>query len=339
VGDSTLHATLITSALLPTSPSSPNYLVDILAALVVGLGLGIGTAAIRDHLDDRIRGPFDAEAETGAPVLALVPAFRPVWPDPASALAIVWNADSVVAEGYLSLRTRVIAAAAARGARTLLITSPAWERRSMVAANLAVALAQSGRRTILVCADLRWGDSHELLEVANDVGLTTLLNRQTDLLTTLQVPAVHGMRVLPPGPLPRDPAELLQRPALRTVLDQLRSHVDFVVIDAPPVLATPDTGPPARLAEMILLVGDGRKSTRAHLQAAVHELGDAADKLIGCVLYNVGYRRWLRKRPTPPITVDPADLGGWLRQDGVDGREAANSRRPAKNVSLTTDPS
>ena len=339
VGDSTLHATLITSALLPTSPSSPNYLVDILAALVVGLGLGIGTAAIRDHLDDRIRGPFDPEAETGAPVLALVPAFRPVWPDPASALAIVWNADSVVAEGYRSLRTRVIAAAAARGARTLLVTSPAWEKKSMIAANLAVALAQSGRRTILVCADLRWGDSHELLEVANDVGLTTLLNRQTDLLTTLQVPAVHGMRVLPPGPLPRDPAELLQRPALRTVLDQLRSHVDFVVIDAPPVLATPDTGPLARLAEMILLVGDGRKSTRAHLQAAVHEVGDAADKLIGCVLYNVGYRRWLRKRPTPPITVDPADLGGWLRQDGVDGREAANSRRPAKNVSLTTDPS
>src|SRR6266699_2600547 len=76
------HSTLITPAALPRSPSSPNYLVDILAGLVVGLGLGIGTAAIRDHLDDRIRGPFDPEDLTGAPALALIPAFRPVWPDP-----------------------------------------------------------------------------------------------------------------------------------------------------------------------------------------------------------------------------------------------------------------
>ena len=67
------------------------------------------------------------------------------------------NPDSVIAEAYRGLRTRVIAAAAERSARTLLITSPAWEHKSTVAANLAAALAQSGRRTVLVCADFRWG--------------------------------------------------------------------------------------------------------------------------------------------------------------------------------------
>ena len=336
--NNTLRATLITSALLPTSPSSPNYLVDIFAALVVGLGLGIGTAAVRDHLDDRFRGPLELEAETGAPVLALVPAFRPVWPDPASRLAIVWNADSVVAEAYRSLRTRVIAAAAARGAKTLLITSPAWEKKSTIAANLAVALAQSGRRTVLVCADLRWGDAHELLGVKNDEGLTTLLDRRTDMATAVRAAGVHNLRVLPAGPLPRDPAEFLQRPALRTVLGELRSHVDFVIIDAPPVLATPDTAPLTDLAEMILLVGNARKSTRSHLRAAMRA-DEVAGKLIGYVLYNVGHRRWLRRRAVQPVVIDPPDLDLWSRRDAVDGREVASPRRPTKSVSLTADPS
>jgi succinoglycan biosynthesis transport protein ExoP len=339
-GTTTLHATLITPAQLPTSPSSPNYLVDIFAGLVVGLGLGIGTAAIRDHLDDRIRGTSDPEELTGAPVLALIPAFRPVWPDPASELAVVWNADSIVAEAYRSLRTRVIAAAAARGARTLLVTSPSWEKKSMIAANLAVALAQSGRRTVLVCADLRWGTAHDLIGVPGDEGLTTLLDRRIDLAAVLRSPGIRNLRVVPPGPLPHDPAETLQRPALRTVLSELRGHADFVIIDAPPVLATPDTEPLAHHAEMILLVGDARRSTRAHLQATMQELREVDGELIGCVLYDVGRHRWLRRRPARPGSLGPGlDPGTWAQNDQVDGHDAVPAGGPAKRITLNADPS
>jgi succinoglycan biosynthesis transport protein ExoP len=334
----TLHATLITPAQLPTSPSSPNYLVDILAGLVVGLGLGVGTAAIRDHLDDRIRGTSDPEDLTGAPVLAVIPAFRPVWPDLASELSVLWNARSIVSEAYRNLRTRVITAAAARTARTLLVTSPSWEKKSMVAANLAIALAQSGRRTILLCADLRWGTAHQLIGVPGDEGLTTLLDRNIALPSVLRSPGIHNLRVIPPGPLPRDPAEVLQRPALRGVLGQLRSHADFVIIDAPPVLATPDTEALANLADMILLVGDARKSTRAHLQATMRELDEAADRLIGYALYNVGRRRWLRRRPAPAITLGPGlDPDAWDRHDMVDGHDGPAARRAAKNISVTAE--
>lgn len=331
----TLHATLITPAALPGSPSSPNYLIDILAALVVGLGLAIGTAAIRDHLDDRLRGPFDPETQTGAPVLALVPAYYTLSRDPASHLAIVWNPNSVVSEAYRSLRTRAIAAAGPAGARTILVTSAAWEKKSMIAANLAAALAQSGRRTVLVCADLRWGSAHRLLEVANDDGLTTVLDHQIDLATALHVPSVHSLRVLPPGPLPADPAEYLQRPSLRTVLGELRARSDFVVIDAPPLLATPDTTSLARLAEMILLVGDARRSTRGHLHAAMHSPGEISAKLIGCVLYNVGHHRWLRARPAQGFDFGPPQAGGPPEHDLLDG----GFRRTLNNVSVPADPS
>ena len=334
----TLHATMITPAALPTSPSSPNYLIDIVAGLVVGLGLAIGTAAIRDHLDDRLRGPSDVEELTGAPVIALIPAFRPLRPRLASELAITWNADSIVAEAYRGLRTQVIEAASNGGLRMLLVTSPAWEKKSMIAANLAVALAQSGRRTVLVCADLRWGNSHELIGVANDEGLTTLLDRRTDLLTVLRSPGIHNLRVIPPGPLPRDPAECLQRPSLRTVLGEVRSHADFVVIDAPPVLATPDAMPLAHLTEMIMLVGDAKKSTRAHLEATLRESEEMEDKLIGHVLYNVGRHRWIRRQPGRPITAEPSDVAGWASHDEVDGIEATSAQRPTKNITLTRNP-
>ncbi len=333
----TLHATLITPADLPASPSSPNYLIDILAALIVGLGLAIGTAAIRDHLDDRLRGPSDMQARSGAPVLSLVPAYQPLSRDPASHLTIVWSPNSVVAEAYRGLRTRVVAAGAGRGARTLLVTSAGWERKSMVAANLAVALAQSGRRTVLVCADLRWGTAHRLLGVPNETGLSTLLDGRADLASVLRAPGIHGLRVLPPGPLPADPAEFLQRPALPAVLGELRSRSDFVVIDAPPLLATSDTAPLAQLTEMILLVSDARKSTRGHLDAAMREAGEAAGKLIGSVIYNVGHRRWLRRGPTPPPGTGQPGLPGPF-PGVVDGHDAA-ALHPANNVSVTADPS
>jgi capsular exopolysaccharide synthesis family protein len=333
-----LRAALITSPALPSSPSSPNFLVDIGAALIIGLGLAIGTAAIRDHLDDRFRSPAEIDAQTGAPLLALVPAFVRAERGPASLLTMTWSHNSVVAEAYRSVRTRVIAAAAARGARTLLITSPGWEKKSMIAANLAVALAQSGRRTVLVCADLRWGQAHEFFGVDNEDGLTTLLDRQTDLLSELRLTEIQGLWVLPPGPVPPDPAEVLQRPALRTVVGEIRSHADFVIIDGPPLLATSDTAPLAGIAEMILLVGDARMSTRANVRAAMREIDDIADKLIGSVLYNAGRRRWLRKSDLPAPVFDRPDLDTWSYRDVVDGHEAASSRPGTTNISMTTGP-
>jgi tyrosine-protein kinase len=325
---STLRATVITPASLPTSPSSPNYLIDILAALVVGLALGIGSAALRDHLDDRFRTPFELEAQTGAPVLTLIPAVHWLTRRNASGLAMARNPDSVIAEAYRGLRTRVIAAAAERSARTLLITSPAWEHKSTVAANLAAALAQSGRRTVLVCADFRWGYANELFGIPNDEGLTTVLDWDISVMSALKVTGIRRLRLLTAGPLPADPAEFLQRPGLQAILSELRSHADFVIIDAPPVLATPDTASLAQLAEMIMLVGDARKSTRAQLRGALHEIADMTDRLVGCVLYNVGRRRWVHKSSLFIVTDDRHEPDVWSRPGEMDGRQVTSPGPP-----------
>jgi capsular exopolysaccharide synthesis family protein len=330
-------ASLVTSASLPSSPSSPNYMIDIAAALIVGLGLGVGTAGIRDHLDDHLRGPGELEALASAPVLALIPSFRSSRSDPTRRLAVFVSPDSVVAEAYRNLRTRLVQAAASRGARTLLVTSAAWEDKSTIAANLAASLAQAGYRTILLCADLRWGRAHEIFDLGELGGLTSLLDRRTDLATELQTTSIPGLRLLPAGLLPPDPSAVLQRPALRTVVGELRAQADFVIIDAPPMLATPDVGPLRDLTEMILLVADARRSTGAQVRAAVGEMrraeSKAESKVVGWVLDNVGRRRRLPK-PRRPIEAIDEPSGTWSQVDaGGDGSAAdlVGRRRTAFN--------
>lgn len=308
--ETTPSAAVVTGASRPTSPYSPNYLIDIAVALFVGLALGIGTAGLRDHLDDRLRGPLDVEAQAGAPVLGIIPAFRPTGRPPAGWLAMVTRPDSIVAEAYRGLRTRLVQAVASQDARTVVVTSPGWEDKSTVVANLATALAQSGRSTIVICTDLRWGSAHEIFGVEDRGGLTRLLDHRANPVTVLSPTGIPGLHVLPPGPLTRDPAALLQRPALRTVLGDLRRHADVLIIDAPPLLASPDAEALASIADMVLLVVDAQRSTRAEVRAAVRQAEDVRGKLAGCVLSNLGRRRRLRKpRGTQPVPEGYAGPG------------------------------
>jgi tyrosine-protein kinase len=293
-------AQLITPASLPTSPYTPNYPLDLGAALLIGLALAIATAWGRDYLDDRLRGPLDLERQADADVLGMIPAFRPTKHGPRGQLVMAASPDSIVAEAYRGLRTRVLLALAGRDSGTILVTSPTWEDRGTAAANLATALAQSGRSTILVCADLHWGRAQLLFGASKDAqGLTELLEQRTDLTGVLHATSVPGLWLLPPGTPTPDPAALLQLPALRPALSEIRAHADVVVIEAPPLLVTPDARPLADCAEVILLTADARASTRAQVRAAVRELEPERARLAGCVLVNVGRRRHLRSGYLP----------------------------------------
>jgi polysaccharide biosynthesis transport protein len=313
-------AVLITAASLPTSPASPNTKIDIGVALIVGLALGIGSAALRDRLDDRLRGSLDLEAQAAVPVLAVIPAFRVQRRDPAARLIMITHPYAAAAEAYRNLRTRLVETANSRNAKTLLVTSPAGEDKSAVAANLAAALAQSGRSVVLICADLRWGRTHELFGLQRGDGLAGFLTGRTSLTEAFQPTAVPGLRLLPPGAIPADPGALLQSPALRTAVGGARRHADVVIIDAPPMLASPDVGPLADTAEMALVVADARRSARTQVYTAVREADQVRAILAGCVLDNVGRPRRLRWHGPKPT---------------ADGRFTAARRRLASDRRFT----
>jgi capsular exopolysaccharide synthesis family protein len=296
---------VITNAALPTTPASPNHVVDLVIAAVIGLMVALGTAFVRDRFDDRLRWPQEFEEIGAGPVLAVIPALLRRRSN-RTALVMVRSPDSAAARAYQDLRTMVFRAAAQRSARTLLVTSPAGDRQTTVAANLAIALAQAGQRVTLVCADMRWPHGHELFGEYNTVGLASVIEGRASLGDALRETAIPGLNVLAAGWLAGDYGAALHGNGLRQAIGRLRGGADFVVIDAPPALAGADTGALAELSEMVLLVGDARRTTRRQASTMVDQLEHVSGRIIGWVVDNFGRRT----RPAvAPITLRPVDPG------------------------------
>jgi succinoglycan biosynthesis transport protein ExoP len=307
----TVEGFIITPAGVPAEPATPNHLVDLAVALVVGLALGLGTAVVRDRMDDRLRGPEDLETQAGEPVLAAIPAFRVLRRGPAGRLVTVGHPQSRVAAIYRDLRTRVFQSAIQQGARTLLVINAVGREKTAVAANLAVALAQSGLHVVLVDADLRRPRAHQLFGLDNEVGLTEVIGAGHELSLPLPlVPTGVGrLTLLRAGRPVTDPGAVLQSPALPRVLDELTRTADFVVVDAPPMLTGADATVLMGLVDMMLFVADLRRVTRAQVRAAMRQAEPVRRKLIGCVLDNVGPRTYLWRHPEPPPAPADGDAG------------------------------
>lgn len=310
-------ATLITPASLPTAPSSPNKTLDIGAALIAGLALAFGSAWLRDRLDDRVRESADLEVQSGAPVLARIPAV-PSSRHSGSRLAVIARPDSAVAQAYRDLRARLVHSAQ-RNAMCLLVTSPAGEDRAEVAANLAIAFAQAGHSTALVCADLRYGRSDEIFGLAGGDGFAGILTGRSKMAPALRYSGIPRLRVLPRGKTPLDPAALLQQPGCRDVFSDLSRQADVVVVEAPPLLAAADATLLADLADRILLVADARRSTRSQVRTGMRDIADVRNKVAGWALCDFG--RVYRLRAMVPRPADPGrtDLGDRT----LDGGQAA----------------
>jgi polysaccharide biosynthesis transport protein len=320
-------AVLVTPASLPTSPAVPDKSFDLGIAAIVGLVLGLGTAALRDHMDDRLRGPLDLEDRIDSPVLALIPAFRTGRRNPGRRLVMLVSPDSLAAEAYRGLRAQLVQEATSRNAKTLLVTGLGWEDKSTIAANLAVAFAQSFRSVVLVCADPRWGRAHELLAESDQDHPDARPEGGTSPVGRLRATGVPGLQLLPASAIPADP--LVEHPAWHAVLSNICRHADLVLIEGPPILATADARPVIDVAEMILIVADAKTSTRARARAATREIRRVRGKVVGSVLVNVGRRRRLRSRGPGPVAEDGAMIDQWRLADQPEQPAATQSGRDA----------
>ncbi len=200
---------IIEAAALPSIPVGPNKGATILLAAAIGLLLATGAAYLLEYLDDTLKNPDDVQKALNLTTLGTVPRVEGV--SPGNELAILSNSQSAATEAYRVLRTNLQFAAIDRPLRTLLVTSPApGEGKSLTTANLAAALAQAGRRVILVDADLHKPRVHRVFGLRNNVGLTTaLLEEHPNLEGLIQEGPVPNLWVLTSGPLPPNPAELL----------------------------------------------------------------------------------------------------------------------------------
>ena len=278
---------LILPAGLPQDPISPDMLLIGAFGLLAGLAVGIALAFLRERLDDSLRGRLDLEANMGAPVLAVIPKV-PGWRNKHDARLVTREQPkSGVAEAYRTLRTGISFLAAQRGLKVIMITSPAaGEGKTTTAANLALVLADAGKRVVLVSADLRKPRIHRFFGLQNEIGLSSVLAEEIQPWEAILDPGVENLRLLLSGPVPSRPAELLQSDQMSEILAGLREVADYVVIDTAPMLLVADALALGPLVDGVLFVADSEHTSRSAVAHSREQLEQVGAPVIGSVLNN-----------------------------------------------------
>jgi len=282
------NAEIAEAAARPRLPVRPNVLLNLVLGLLLGLAAGIGVAVIRDQLDDTVRDQGEAARLAHAPVLGTIPAFaRPE----ARAMPLNGAVHGTALEAYRALRYCLDFATPGERGHVVLVTSagPA-EGKTTTVLNLAMAVALTGRKVVLVDTDLRRSGLRRMLEVHETKGITDLLMGEAELPEVLQRHEETGLLFITSGKQVLNPAELLDSRAMRDLMARLRAETDLIVLDSPPVLSVADTLVLSGLADVVLMVAVAGESHRHDLQLARQLLSHVGESITGVVLNKVGHR-------------------------------------------------
>ena len=273
----------------PTGPEAVRAPINTLAgagaAGLLTFGILLGVA----YFDDRVRNVDELRAKLKLAPMAEVE--RSQSPGAFAGKLFLRDApNSVESEAFRSLRTNVLFANVDHRPRRILVTSAMpLEGKSVVSANLALAFAQSGTKTVLIDADLRRPSQHRLFNLKSATGLTTLLMDPASVPVALEKFRVtEHLTVIPSGPLPPNPAELLSSARMASLLDQLSdSGETTVIVDTSPLLAAPDAVALATMVDGTIFVVDSQRTHARVCRRALETLGSVRAVVLGAVLNNV----------------------------------------------------
>ena len=282
-------AEVLQFASVPEVPNGFSDRILQIVGLLFGLGVGVGLAFILHRLDRTARESGDVELALGANVLASIPQFGVGNRSGNAAVVMLAGGRSAkvqrARESFRRLRSAVQFLGTSRDADTYLVTSarPA-EGKSTISVNLAAALAQGGAKVCLINADLRRPTVERMLGVPNVRGLSSWLtdNSVTDIM--VPVDGTPGLVLVPSGPPPANPGELLATGGLDELLGELSTQFDVVIVDAPPVLSAADASAIAPHVDGTLIVVDSRRTDTDTLLRVRGELERTGGRLLGAVL-------------------------------------------------------
>jgi succinoglycan biosynthesis transport protein ExoP len=301
---------IVDPAMIPPSPARPQKGRDITLAFIVGLVGGIGLAFFREYLDNTVKTPDDIEALTHLPSLAIVPSLsgssgyiRPTTrmlkggeakpdqqPGGGRRVAMISHEQpqSQIAEAFRALRTSLLLSRADQPPQVILVTSALpKEGKTTAAVNLAVTLAQLGDRTLLIDSDLRKPGIGKLLGLTGGLhpGLSSYLAGACDLEgCTYPYPGVPELSVVPAGPIPPNPADLLSSQHLVDAVELLRGRYKFIVIDSPPIMLATDAVILSTWSDGVLLVARSGETPKGAFYRAQELLGSVKCRMLGVIL-------------------------------------------------------
>nr|WP_325048668.1 CpsD/CapB family tyrosine-protein kinase [Peribacillus glennii] len=197
-----------------------------------------------------------------------------------------------ITEQYRLVRTNILFSSVDRNLKTIIVTSPEpSEGKTTTAANLAIVLAQQGKHVLLVDADLRKPSVHHSFKVSNIQGLTSVLTKKTDLEEAIYKTHVPFLNILTSGPIPPNPAEILDSKAMEMIIEKLKGMFEFVIFDTPPVLAVTDSQIIANKCDGIVMVVASGKTNKEHAVKTKELLEKTKSKIIGVVVNGVDSKR------------------------------------------------
>jgi succinoglycan biosynthesis transport protein ExoP len=274
---------VVEPAQLPSAPVGSSAISNVLLAAVIGAALAIGAAFVLSYLDDSLHSPDEVREVMDLPTLGTVARI----PGTINQSKLIANQPrSPVAESYRVLRTNLQFSTVDRRLCSVMVSSAVpGEGKSLMSANLAVIMAQTGKRVILIDADLRRPNQHRIFGLSNNQGLSTaLLGGDEQLKAALQRGPVDNLQILPAGPIPPNPTELLGSRRMHELMASLCTQADFVILDSPPVTAVADASVLAAHADGTLLVVDAGRTRRGQAQRCRDALQAVGANVLGVII-------------------------------------------------------
>lgn len=292
----TTNIRVVEKAETPRGPVSPNRVRNYQVALILGLLVGVGLALGFEHLDNTFKSPEDVKEHLQVPFLGMVPDVEAKTASGAArgpnASQVLRSPNSAVADAYRVLRTNLIFSSAEATGRVLVVSSASpGEGKTTTLANLAAALAQNGAKVLAVDGDLRRPTLNQHFGLQKTPGLSDLIVGKAAASQAIQSTRIDGLQLIPCGYLPPNPAELLGSPMMKQVMEALRAHYDWVLVDAPPLLAMADAAVLASLAEGVVMVIAAEQATKPAVVRAIEQVRSVGGKITGVVLNRVNLER------------------------------------------------
>jgi capsular exopolysaccharide synthesis family protein len=266
----------------------PAKVKTLAIGVVLGLIGGLALACVRDWTDDRMRTALAVRNIVGAPVLGAIPAITTAYTAADRGQIVFHEPFGIPAESYRTMRT-ALQYGLPPNTRTILITSPvSGDGKSTFVSNLGIAFAQASKRVLIIDGDLRAPMQHRLFGLKDRMGLASVLSGVDTLEQAIARTEIDNLDVLPCGPVPSNPSEMLNHPAFTEHLQELADKYDIILIDSPPVTAVADSRILAASADVSMLVIKLDTCTRKQAEAARDGLRSVGARLIGVVLNGIG---------------------------------------------------
>ncbi len=354
--DPLTNVRIVDRAEVPRFPSSPRKLFNLLLSLAAGLGLGIALAFFFDYMDDSIHGTEDLARVSGLPCIGLIPVqsvggrrLRVVRGKGGNGddcrvevdLASLRDTRSHLAEAFREVRTGLLVSSPGRPPKNLLITSSQpREGKTAAALNLAVTLTQLSRKVLLVDADLRRPRLHKALGLPADAGLSTHLSGGRDLKGLIVAAGAPGLFLLPSGPIPPNPAELLDSAEFIELVRRLTEDTafDHVIFDSPPLLSVTDAAIMSGRMDGVIMVVQAGSTPRDNVRRAAEKLRLVKARVLGVMLNQVdstGGGRYASSYyayyGTDAESGEAAEAGAPVPSEG-DGTDGVESRARGRRV-------